>query len=146
VPVNTLLLASFVLFSGISLKTYFVDYTPQRIYGSIRAEMATTIAPILRDLAPMHHFYFVGAPFMYWGFATLPFLVPDANATDIADPITSPTSLNLVSVDQGMVFIFVPERAPEVRFVQQALPQGRLEELRSLVNDELLALLYITEK
>jgi len=146
VPVNTLLLASFMLFSGISLKTYFVDYTPQRIYGSVRAEMATTIAPILRDLAPNHHFYFVGAPYMYWGFATLPFLVPDADVTDLADPITSPTSLKLVSVDQGMVFIFVPERAPELRFVQQAFPQGRLGEIHSAVNDELLALLYIVER
>lgn len=146
VPINALLLASFVLFSGSSLKTYFIDYTPQRIYGSVRAEMATTIAPMLRDLAPTHHFYFVGAPFMYWGFATLPFLVPNANVSDLVDPITSPTSLNLVSVDEGMVFIFVPERASELRFVQQAFPKGRLAEVHSSVNDQVLATIYIVEQ
>lgn len=144
VPVNALMLITFGVFAAISIKTYFVDYTSQRIYGSVRAEAATTLAPVLRELSPTHRFYFVGAPFMYWGFATLPYLVPNAQVVDVQEPITSPPT-KWFSADIDVVFVIVPERAPELTFIQQAFPQGHLEEIHSSANDQLLALLYIVD-
>lgn len=143
VPVNALLLATFVVFAGISIKTYFVDYTPLRIYGGPRAEAATIMAPTLRALSATHHFYFVGAPFMGWNFATLLYLVPNAEVTDITGPITAAPSPALIPPEKGAVFIFVPERAAEMGFVQQTWQQGRVLELHSSMSGQLLALLYV---
>lgn len=143
VPVNALSLAALLLFAFISLKTYFADYTPQRIYGSARAELATLLAPMLNQLAPTHRFYFVGAPFMYWGFATLPFLVPNADAVDVAEPMTAPPARDLIRADKGAVFIVLQERADELRFIQQTWERGDAIEVRAPSDGRILATLYV---
>jgi len=146
VPVNALLLAALLLFAYFSLKTYFVDFTPQRIYGSARAELATMLAPTLNELKSTHRIYFVGPPFMYWGFATLPFLVPNADALDVIDPFTAPPPRDLMRDDKDAVFIVVQERASELSFLRQTFERGDLVEIRSPAGERVLAVLYIVPK
>jgi 4-amino-4-deoxy-L-arabinose transferase-like glycosyltransferase len=130
-------------FTFISLKTYFVDYTPLRLYGGQNAEMATQIAPLLNELKYNHEFQFVGAPWMYWGFATLPYLVPDAVASDIIEPLTEPVSPDLRPADKGVVFIVLPQRQAELDFLlEPAFPDGLRREIYSPVDGRLMVTLY----
>ncbi|MGH2582985.1 MAG: glycosyltransferase family 39 protein [Anaerolineales bacterium] len=120
-----------VAFAWISLGTYFVEYSPQRISGGSRAELATAIAPLLREYAPDHRIYFVGAPWMYWGFSTNPYLVPNADAVDITDPLTAPINLDVISPEKGAVFIILPERIEELQFVLATFPDAFVREIHS---------------
>ena len=141
-PAEGLLAGGVLLFALTSLNTYLFDYTPQRLYGGPNAEMATQIAPLLNELKEEHHIYFVGAPWMYWGFATLPYLVPDARASDIETPLTAPVSPDLLPADKGAVFIIIPPRIAELDMIQKTFPQGERLEIRSPVDDRLMAVLY----
>jgi hypothetical protein len=141
--VNALLGTGVLLFSLISLTTYFLAFTPQRLYGGTHAELATEIAPFLDELKQDHHFYFVGAPWMYWGFATLPYLVPNAEAKDIPDQMTSPVSPTLAAPGKGVVFILIPERLNELEMVRQTFPEGKRHDFYSTVDSRLIATLYI---
>jgi 4-amino-4-deoxy-L-arabinose transferase-like glycosyltransferase len=145
-PLNWLLALAAVSFAAISLTTYFVAATPQRLYGGHHAELATELAPRLNQLKADHRFVFVGAPWMYWNFATLPYLVADAEATDVDEPPqTAPTSSDLLVAGRGVVYIFLPERLSELPLVQQALPHGWVEEVVSPVNGRFMATLYIVD-
>ncbi|MFO7678415.1 MAG: glycosyltransferase family 39 protein [Chloroflexota bacterium] len=142
---NGLLAAAVLLFALTSINTYFVDYTPQRIYGGPNAEMATQIAPRLRDLSADHTFYFVGPPHMYWGFATLPYLVPQAKARDMIEPILSvedAAALDLAT-DTGAVFIFHNLRTGEFGPIETLYPQGVRQDVYSPVDGRLVAVLYV---
>lgn len=130
------------LFATNSLVTYFLEYTPQRLYGGSHAELATEIAPMLREVSADHNFYFVGAPWMYWGFATLPYLVPDAVALDLLEPVTA-ASLEAFP-QRGAVFIFLPQRNVELAAVQSQFPGGEVREFYSPVDGRLMATLYQT--
>lgn len=143
IPEKAALTVLLTAFAFTSLKTYFVDYTPLRLYGGQNAEMATQIAPLLNELKYNHEFQFVGAPWMYWGFATLPYLVPDAVASDIIDPLTEPVSPDLRPADKGVVFIVLPERQAELDFLlEPAFPDGLRREVYSPVDGRLMVTLY----
>ncbi|MCB8943629.1 MAG: hypothetical protein H6658_07730 [Ardenticatenaceae bacterium] len=131
------------LFSIISLTTYFADYTPQRIYGGPHAELATEIAPKLRELAPNHRIYFMGAPAMYWGFATLPYLVPQADALDLTAHYAEAASQDLITLDKDAVFVILPQRSDELELVEQTFPNGNLINYFSPVEGHLLVQLYV---
>ncbi len=143
IPEKAVTVVFLAVFAFTSLKTYFLDYAPLRIYGGQNAEMATQIAPLLNELKFTHEFQFVGAPWMYWGFATLPYLVPDAVASDIIDPLTEPVSPDLQPVDKGVVFIVLPQRQEELDYlIEPAFPDGRRREIYSPVNGRLMVTLY----
>ncbi len=133
-----------LLFAFISLTTYFVEFTPQRIYGGANAELATTIAPQLNALKGDHSFFMVGPPFMYWGFATLPFLVPDAAAQDIEQPLTDPRAEGFAPSGRGLVYIVHPTRAAELALLRTAFPNGEERVVLSGgVDGRVLGTLYI---
>ncbi len=134
ITTNAAIAIGVLLFAFISLNTYFVDYTPQQLYGGRNAEMATQIAPRLNELKDENQFYFVGAPWMYWGFATLPYLVPEAEAEDILDPLSEPIPENLVRRDKGSVFIVIPPRIDELELLARAYPHGVREEVYSSID------------
>jgi len=139
---DPLLVSATLMFAFISLTTYFIVYTPQRNYGGKNAEMATEIAPILNRWKQNHRFYFVGAPSMYWEFATLPYLVPDADAEDILQPMTNPVSSKLVPQDKGAVFIVIPQRTIELDLLMEAFQGGERLEVFSPVDGKLMVTLY----
>lgn len=142
---NGLLTGAVVLFSLGSLHLYFVEYLPQRIYGGPNAEMATTIAPELLPLKHDHEFVFVGPPHMYWGFSTLRYLVPNATAQDVVEPIGDIADMSAIEFapENGAVFIFHTARADEFDYIEARYPGGRFKEIKSPVNGRLLATLYV---
>lgn len=145
---NGLLAVGVLLFALSSFKTYFAEYTPLRIYGGPNSEMATTIAPRLRELRFDHDFYFVGPPHMYWGFATLPYLVPGARGYDVAQPLVSVAdaeTISLFSPDRGAVFIFHDQRIPTLTYVEAVYPGGRRENFYSEADGRLMTILYVLE-
>jgi hypothetical protein len=143
VPVTGLLTIAILLFSVQSLHTYFIRFTPQRLYGGRNAELATEIAPLLNKLALSHHIYFAGAPRMYWDFATLPYLVPGVEATDIIDQLAAPVSLESEYEDIGAVFVFLPHRLAELKSVQHTFPVGDQIMVRSPSDGRLMVVLYV---
>ena len=142
VPAVPVLAAGVVLFSGISLKTYLVDFTPQRIAGGFNAEVATALALALSPLVPAHRVYFFGAPVMYAGFPTLPFLVPEIESIDVTDPLNAPPPSDWLRPGQGAVFVFLPWRAGELAFVQQTFPNGEAQEIRRPSDQQVIATLF----
>jgi 4-amino-4-deoxy-L-arabinose transferase-like glycosyltransferase len=142
-PKRPLLVIAAVAFALVSLHTYFIDYTPQRIFGGPHAALATEIAPRLNELSSDHTFYFVGAPWMYWGFATLPYLVPDAQATDILEPMRTPIDPEFSEPGRGQVYIFHPARRSEISYVNHTFPNGQVEEVYSPADGSLWGILYI---
>lgn len=142
-PTSPILAAAVGIFGLMSLKTYFVDFMPQRISGGIRAELAMEAAPLLNELKTDHRIYFVGAPWMFWGFPTLPFLVPDADAEDILEPMVEPPSPAMLEGGKGGVFVILPERINELQVVREGFPEGELFHLYRAADEQFLAAIYI---
>jgi 4-amino-4-deoxy-L-arabinose transferase-like glycosyltransferase len=112
-----------------SVRFYFVKFTPSRRYGSANGETATMIGHYLRDLDGSYRAYFFGAPRIYWSFGTMSFLAPDVPGQDVVEPLTAPPDFaHEADEEHGVVCIFLPERAGELAWVQQAFPDGRLRE------------------
>jgi hypothetical protein len=86
------------------------------------------IGRYLRDLDADYHAYFFGAPRIYWSFGTMNFLAPSVPGEDVVEPLISQPDF----VDEGRkaVFVFLPERAGEAVWVQEAYPDGTLRQVR----------------
>lgn len=140
-PQRELLTAGVILLSVSSLYIYFVDYTPRHLGGGIAAETMTTLAPILKGRTPPYHVYFFGAPRFTWNFPTMQFLLPNAQATDIVQPLTAPPT-DLLPPGQGAFFIFIPGRVDELRLVRRAFPGGEVQEVFNSARQEELAVIY----
>ncbi len=128
---DMLLGLSVLVFGFISLQTYFVKFTPRRIYGSPRGELATMIVPYLNEHSPEYRIVFVGAPWMYFGFSTIPFLVQDADGVDLMELLTGPIPADTIPEGRGAVFVIMPERINELEYIQQTYPNGELQTLTS---------------
>lgn len=114
--------------SLISVKWYFVDFTPTRVYGSFNAVVATALGGYEHSrLGPNWRVYFFGAPRMYYDFATISYLAPDVRGVDVRQPLVVPPGPTLVSADKWAAFVFLPERVDELDLVRRAFPQGQLE-------------------
>ncbi|MBI5651626.1 MAG: glycosyltransferase family 39 protein [Chloroflexi bacterium] len=142
-PARAVLISAVLFFALISLKTYFVDYTPRFIFGGDHAQAATRLAPRVNEMAQTHRFYFIGAPFMYAGFATIPFLAPTVNITDIAQPLDASRATDWRAGARGIVFIFAAERIAELAHAQNLFPQGRIEEIRAPIDNRMITTLFI---
>jgi 4-amino-4-deoxy-L-arabinose transferase-like glycosyltransferase len=134
--------AGVVLFAGMSLKTYFVDFTPQRIAGGLHAEIATEILPVLRQMGPGYDAYFAGAPAMFWDFPTLHYPGDPMPGKDIVEPLTAPPPSSMVPPGRGAVFVFLPHRLPELDFVRAAFPNGTVREVYSPAQRQVIVTLY----
>lgn len=144
VPRRLALALCVVAFAVSSINLYFFEFTPQYRYGGKHAELATGLAPVFDELQETHDVYFVGAPWMYWGFATIPYLSPHMQGQDLEQTLEEPPPRALLRAGRGGVFIVRPERAAELPFLVEAFPEGRLHELYSRGPErELLATVYI---
>jgi len=128
-----------LILAASSVYFYFVQFTPSRCYGSENGETGTMIGHYLRDLEGDSQVYFFGAPQIYWKFGTMSFLAPGVSGQDVVEPLAGPP--DFVDRYQSSVFVFLPARAGELDWVQQAFPDGRLREFRSPV-DRLLFIVY----
>ncbi len=105
-----------------SVRFYFVQFTPSGRYGSRNGETATMIGHYLHDLGGSPQVYFFGAPRIYWSFGTMSFLAPAADGHDVVEPVTAPPDFAVQN--RRAVFVFLPERAGELRWVQGLCSAG----------------------
>ena len=124
IPAFTFMLIGVLAFSLYSPYIYYFDYTPKTLYGGRHAELATKIAPIINRNNPEADLVFLGAPFMYWQFATIPYLSPNVNGVDIIDPLTQQPEQAWHNRSQGTHFIVLNERLNELDYIKEAFPDG----------------------
>lgn len=122
-----------------SVRFYFIEYTPARVYGTANGETATMMGYYLDELGGNYEVYLFGAPRIYWSFGTMAFLAPGVSGQDVVEPLRAPPDF----VDEGRdaVFLFLPERSGELIWVQQAYPAGQVREFRDAA-DELRFIAY----
>ncbi|MCS6883180.1 MAG: glycosyltransferase family 39 protein [Oscillochloridaceae bacterium] len=129
--------------AALSVRYYFVEYTPTRVYGNLNAVLATELAHYANNrLAPDSRLVFFGWPRMSSDFGTLPYLAPHLERVDVHDPLEEPVSPALAARDRQTVFVFVPERAGELDLVRFAFPNGAVEHVPSPVDGALLFSMY----
>jgi hypothetical protein len=131
--------------SFISVRWYFQDYSPRRIYGSGEGMVATDLGLYAsRNLGPDWRIYFFGAPRMvYRGFSTIPYLAPEVEAKDFDDPLQPPGDPGLAKPDKNAAFIFLPHRAGDLAIIRSVYPGGTLEQVRSPLPDAKEPLYFI---
>ncbi|MCZ7571986.1 MAG: glycosyltransferase family 39 protein [Ardenticatenaceae bacterium] len=137
------LAAAILALSLSSVKWYFVDYTPLRVYGSYNGVVATALGEYARDvLGPDWRIYFFGPPRMYVGFGSIPYLAPNVEGVDIHQPLTVPPDRGLAPADKGAAFVFLPERREELALVRQTFPGSAVEEIPSPLGGTPLFIVY----
>jgi hypothetical protein len=114
-----------ILMAG-SVHFYFVEYTPQRRYGSANGEMATMMGHYLQTMDGRTDAYLFGAPRIYWSFGTMQFLAPRVQGQDVIEPLEAPP--DLPGEGQQAVFLFLPERRQELAWVEEGYPGGEVFE------------------
>jgi hypothetical protein len=106
-----------------SLHFYFVIYTPQRMFSDDNTAVADAVGRYLRERGDGTVCYLLGAPRLYFGHATIPYLAPGAVGVDIIAPLQAADSL---APPPGAVFVILPERESELAVVQRWLPGGAI--------------------
>jgi len=141
-PRNIAVIVSLALTLFVSYQSvhfYFSVYTPSHEFAGGNTEVADRMGKYLKVLGPEYQCYFFGAPRMYYGFATIPFIAREVKGTDVLEPITN--SVTFVIPDRRAVFIFLPERLGELDVVRRFYPTGRLREFRNK-NGQVLFVAY----
>jgi 4-amino-4-deoxy-L-arabinose transferase-like glycosyltransferase len=143
---ETLLALLFTLIAALSVRFYFVDYTPLRIYGSVNSEVGTVLGYYLRNLGPDYEVYFFGPPRMWVSFASIPFLACGVPGVDVTKPLTSKPTF--VDAQRKALFVFLPERLGELDVVQWYYPVGELYRFKrdGVPYDETLFMVYKVER
>lgn len=138
------LIAAVVAFTLLNSYTYFIHYTPQHLYGGTNAYFATHTAPLLRQW-PDTPIYFLGSPWMYWEFATFPYLLPSTKATNLPEePFQLTTALKNDLHTRGGVFVVHSLRQNEIDPLRQAFPQAQHQDIIHSANEQYLGtLVYV---
>lgn len=105
---------------------YLADYTPSHQFAGTNTEVADRMGRYLAVLGPEYTCYFRGAPRMYAGFATIPYLAPDV---PVVDTPSLSSDLSFIDASREAVFIVLPEYTSELNLVTGRF-SGRLREFR----------------
>ena len=141
-PRNVAVMVSLALTLFVSYQSahfYFSVYTPSHEFAGGNTEVADRMGKYLKVLGPDYQCYFFGAPRMYYGFATIPFIAREVKGTDVLEPITD--GVTFVIPDRKPVFVFLPERLGELDVVRRFYPVGLLREFRNK-NGQVLFVAY----
>ncbi len=133
-----------VALAALSVRYYFVEYTPTRVYGNANAVLATELAHYVnkKHLAPASRLVFFGWPRMSVTFGAIPYLAPHLERLDVHDTLREPPEPALAARDRPTIFVFVPERAGELGLVQFAFPYGTVEQVPSPLDGSPLFTVY----
>ena len=93
-------------------------------------------------LGPDWRIYLFGAPRLYAGFGSIPYLARGVEGTDVTAPLTGPPAPTIVRPDKHAAFVFLPERQRELDLVRQTFPGGELETVPSPLGGDPLYLIY----
>ena len=112
------------------LHYYFFEVYDTYVLGGGNTEVATQVAYYLRDHEiPEQKVYFFGFPRMgYFSLATIQFLAPRMDGEDVIEPLSAPPDWGL---EGPTLFLFLPERLPELDWVRMRYPDGRYREFFS---------------
>lgn len=140
---RNIVLASLIIFMTWlvinDLRYYFFEVYDHYILGGVNTLVATEVAHYLDSQESDPAVYFFGHPRMgYRSLSTIPYLVPDIEAEDVLEPLTSNPTWKL---DRPTVFIFLPERLNEMSYVRSTYPAGSYREIRNEDGD-ILFLVY----
>jgi 4-amino-4-deoxy-L-arabinose transferase-like glycosyltransferase len=120
-----------VLVLGLALDSvywYFREFTPLNVYGSRNGEVATGMGYFLADeLDANETVVFLGPPFMYLGFSTIPYLAPQAaNGIDLHERLSAPPTNESLGIppDKKPFFVSMTLRAAELDLIEQSYPGG----------------------
>ncbi len=105
----------------VDLTFYFGDYSASRRFGDHNTETAFAVAQMLDTREPGVEVYFFGGRMGYYSHSSIPYLAPHANGHDVLQPLTSAPNWELTG---PTVFVFLPERAAEMAWVQERYPGG----------------------
>ncbi len=107
----------------LNLTFYFQVYSPHRIYGNPTAETGMEIIKFLQaNPAPNEKHYFLGAPYMYWGFGAFAFLLPELN-----DTVDLEAGVLPMDVAGPARFIVVEDRVGDLDRLQEIYPGGKAQ-------------------
>jgi hypothetical protein len=105
---------------------YLYEYTATADFGGLNTEVANRVADYLNSLGAESEAFFLGPPRMgisrQGGFPAVAFLAPAAQTLDVWEPLKAIT--DLPPIQPPVVFLFLPERAPEMAIVKEAYPDG----------------------
>lgn len=119
---RALVAAGLVILTFMSLKFYFIDYTPKRAYSGETGWINTDMVKFLLRYRDPFKAYFYGPPFNYLAHSIFRYMYPGLNGMDVLERTRSAPSF--VDRTRTALFIFIPPRAGEFQYVQQAYPNG----------------------
>lgn len=76
-----------------------------RLYGGPCAELATAIAPELKQLGAGYYVYLLCAPWMYADFPTLAYLAPSIEMIDLPEELTVASLEAVVPAGRSLAFV-----------------------------------------
>jgi 4-amino-4-deoxy-L-arabinose transferase-like glycosyltransferase len=111
----------------VDLNYYFGEVYDAYVLGGTNTEVATQVAHFLQAEAGHEStVYFFAPPRMgYYSHSTIPYLVPHLDGTDVGEPLTAAPEW---PAGKPTFFIFLPERLPELRHVEEAFPGGNYQQ------------------
>ncbi len=136
-------LALVLVFSSQSADFYFNKYTPDQSFSDLNTQVADYLGKYLHVLGPSYECYFFGAPRLYYGHATIPFLAQGVKGYDVIEPLQDRPAF--VDPQYKAVFVFVPERLGELDVVRRYYPSGLLREFRGKQSEMLFVAYEATD-
>jgi hypothetical protein len=114
------------------LSYYFGRYRAQPDFADLNTEVADRMGHYLNELGEEWSAYFYGPPRMYVGFPNITFLASGhQSGYNLFDMDTVDGSLP-TAVSHKRVFIYLPERLPELEAIQNQYPAARCASLTAI--------------
>jgi 4-amino-4-deoxy-L-arabinose transferase-like glycosyltransferase len=124
-----------------SINFYFREFIPRHYFVDVNSELGHVMGYYLRGLGPEYTAYFAGAPRVFIGFPSIPYLAPGVEGMDLNESVT-PQTIPLLLPGRNSVFLAIPERRAEMEFIRQRYPNGVWREFPRRAADEILFLAY----
>jgi SAM-dependent methyltransferase/4-amino-4-deoxy-L-arabinose transferase-like glycosyltransferase len=119
------------------LNYYFGRYRTQPDFADLNTEVADTMTHYLNELGEEWSAYFYGPPRMYVGFPNITFLASGHQSGYNLFDVDIEDGLLPSPVTNKRVFIFLPERLPELEAVQSLYPDGSLRQFNGYYSSPL---------
>jgi 4-amino-4-deoxy-L-arabinose transferase-like glycosyltransferase len=114
-------LAMVLIISYQNINFYMVKYRNNMYFADANGEFAMETGLMANDLRDVYALYFIGAPRIFSGFPTIPFLAPQYPRSDLkAEDIPTLT----LQPDQKVAFFAIPENRPLLEEISQKFPGG----------------------
>ena len=104
-----------------NIKFYMIEYRTNMYFQDANSEFAMETGLMANDLREVYSLYFLGAPRVFSGFPTLPFLAPKYPRADLT--AENLATLN-IAPDQKAAFFAIPENRPLIEEISQKYPGG----------------------